>query len=96
MSWDQTAEELLTALLSMVPDTYRSLAEGAARAEAEGIAADRGARSIEPHDVVRAWIATTPEDQRNGLVAVLEALGIDPEAYADDLSAPPEEETLDE
>ncbi len=93
MQWDERAEELLRALLSMVPDTYRSLAEGAARVEAEGYAAERGAPAVEPDDVVRGWIATTPVDQRDGLVAVLEELGIDPEVYADELATAPEDES---
>ncbi len=93
MSWDEAAEELLRALLAMVPDTFRGLAEGAARVEAEGYATERGARSVEPDDVVRGWIATTPADQRDGLVAVLEELGFDPETYAEELSAVPEDES---
>jgi hypothetical protein len=99
MSWDDRAEQLLAALLRMVPDTFRPLAEGAARVEAEGFAADRGAVSVETDDVVRGWIETTPADQRNGLVAVLEELGIDPETYAEALSSEPdleEESGLDE
>ena len=92
MSWDDDAERLLAALLGMVPDTYRQLAEGAARVEAEGFAGERGAGSVERDDVVRGWIETTPADQRNGLVAVLEELGVDPEAYADELSSAPEDE----
>lgn len=86
MTWDSAAEDLLRALLRMVPDTFRGLAEGAARAEAEGLAAERGTAAVEADDVVRAWILTTPEDQRDGLVAVLEELGMDPEAYAEELS----------
>ncbi len=35
MRWEDAAEELLRALLQMVPDTYRGLAEGTARSEAE-------------------------------------------------------------
>lgn len=96
MPWDGSAEDLLRALLRMVPDTYRGLAEGVARVEAEGFAAERGATAVEVDDVVRGWIATTPEDQRNGLVAVLEELGIDPEAYADDLSTEMADEAEDE
>ena len=91
MPWDSSAEELLRALLLMVPDTYRDLAEGASRVEAEGCAGERGAAAVEPDDVVRGWIATTPTDQRDGLVAVLEELGIDPEAYADELATESEE-----
>ena len=93
MTWSDAADEILRMLLRMVPDTYRALAEGAARVEAEGYASERGASSVEANDVVRGWIATTPADQRDGLVAVLEELGIDPEAYADELAAEPEDET---
>lgn len=92
MNWDDGADELLAALLRMVPDTYRALAEGAARMEAEGYASERGAASVGTDDVVRGWIETTPADQRNGLVAVLEELGVDPEQYAEELSAEPDEE----
>ncbi|TMD60984.1 MAG: DUF2621 family protein [Chloroflexi bacterium] len=91
MSWTEAAEDLLAALLRMVPDTFRSLAEGAARVEAEGFAGERGAGAVDTDDVVRGWIETTPADQRDSLVAVLEELGIDPELYAEALSAEPEE-----
>jgi hypothetical protein len=95
MSWDDAAERLLDALLGMVPDTFRGLAEGAARVEAEGFAGERGASAVGTDDVVRGWIATTPADQRDGLVAVLEQLGIDPEAYAEELTTEPEEGSFD-
>jgi hypothetical protein len=95
MTWDDGAERLLEALLRMVPGTFRSLAEGAARVEAEGFASERGAAAVETDDVVRGWIETTPADQRNGLVAVLEELGVDPEAYADELTAEPEEDACE-
>ena len=90
MKWDEAAEDLLEALLRMVPDTYRPLAEGAARVEAEGFAGERNAASVEPDDVIRGWIETTPADQRDGLVAVLEELGIDPEIYAEELAREPD------
>ena len=96
MTWTDAAEEMLAALLRMVPDTFRSLAEGAARVEAEGFAGERGADAVDTDDVIRGWIETTPADQRNGLVAVLEELGVDPESYAEALSAEPEEEVGDE
>jgi hypothetical protein len=99
MSWDDAAERLLVALLGMTPDTLRPLAEGAARAEAEGFANERGSDTVGTDDVVRGWIETTPADQRNSLVAVLDELGIDPEPYADALATEPEleaEQGLDE
>ncbi len=92
MEWTESAEAVLGSLLGMVPETFRSLASGAARAEAEGIAGERGASEVSLDDVVRGWIATTPASSRDGLVAVLEQLGLDPETYADDLMTLPEED----
>ena len=91
MIWDESAEDLLMAFLRMVPETFRPLAETAARAESEGYAGERGG-TVMPDDVVRGWIASTPADQRNGLVEVLDALGFDPETYAEELSAEPDVE----
>ncbi len=85
MQWTEAAENLLTALARMVPETIRELARIAARDEAETIAQDRSGTEIEVDDVMRGWIRTTPPEQRNGLVAVIEDLGLDPERYADDL-----------
>ena len=53
MTWTDAAEEMLAALLRMVPDTFRSLAEGAARVEAEGFAGERGADAVDTDDVIR-------------------------------------------
>lgn len=89
--WSDEAERLLGALLAMVPETYRALAETSARAEAEGVAAERSAAEVDVDDVVRGWIAITPADQRDGLVAILEELDLDPERYAEDLLAVEEE-----
>ena len=85
MDWSEAANNLLTTLARMVPETVRELASASAREEAEAIAQDRGAEEIEADDVMRAWIRTTPPEQRNGLVAVIEELGLEPERYADDL-----------
>lgn len=85
MEWTEAADNLLTALARMVPETIRELALVAARDEAETIAQDRSATEIEVDDVMRGWIRTTPPEQRNGLVAVIEDLGLDPQRYADDL-----------
>lgn len=90
MIWEESAEEILTAFLRMVPETFRPLAETAARAESEGYAAERGG-TVTAEDVVRGWIASTPADQRDGLVEVLDALGFDPETYAEELSVEPED-----
>ena len=38
-------------------------------------------------DVVRGWIRITPPEQRNGLIAVIESLGLEPEPYADELES---------
>ncbi len=91
LEWTESAESVLRALLQMVPETYRPLAEGAARSEAEARTLDRGERAVSVDDAVRGWIATTPGDQRDGLVAVLELLGLDPEVYAEDLETLPDE-----
>ena len=92
MEWTETAEAVLSSLLRMVPETYRPLAEGSARAEAEAFALERGEGAVSVEDAVRGWIATTPASARDGLVAVLEQLGLDPEAYADDLTTLPEQD----
>ncbi len=85
MEWTDAADNLLTALARMVPETIRELAHSAARDEAETIAQDRSSSDVEVDDVMRGWIRTTPPEQRNSLVAVIEDLGLDPERYADDL-----------
>ncbi|HEV8230366.1 MAG TPA: DUF2621 family protein [Candidatus Limnocylindria bacterium] len=87
MSWSDGAESVLSALVRMVPETLRELARAAARDEAEAAASDRGADEVEVDDVVRGWISTTPPEQRNGLVAVIESLGLEPERYADELES---------
>jgi hypothetical protein len=85
MEWSDGAENLLTALSKMVPETLRMLARMSAKDEAESIAGDRGASEVDVDDAMRGWIRVTPPDQRNGLIAVIEALGLEPERYADDL-----------
>ena len=87
MEWDDTAEGVLVTLCRMVPDTIRELAKAAAHDEAEAVAGERGAASVNVDDVVRGWIRTTPPEQRNGLVAVIEQLGLEPETYADELES---------
>jgi hypothetical protein len=99
MEWDETAEGVLATLCGMVPDTIRELAKAAAHDEAESVASERGVASVTVNDVLRGWIRTTPPEQRNSLVAVIEDLGLDPELYADELESdegwgePTEEET---
>ena len=51
------------------------------------VASEHGAASVAVDDVVRGWIRTTPPEQRNGLVAVIESLGLEPELYADELES---------
>ena len=75
MDWDETAEGVLVTLCRMVPDTIRELAKAAAHDEAEAVAGERGAASVNVDDVIRGWIRTTPPEQRNGLVAVIAQLG---------------------
>ena len=87
MSWDETAEGVLATLCRMVPDTIRELAKSAARDEAESVASERGAVSVTVNDVLRGWIRTTPPEQRNGLIAVIESLGLEPERFAEDLES---------
>ncbi len=84
MEWSEGADNLMTALGKMVPETFRNLAEMSARDEAESIAQDRGGDEVAVDDVMRGWIRTTPPEQRNGLIAVIESLGLEPERYADD------------
>ena len=85
MEWSEGAENLLTALAKMVPEALRQLARLSARDEAEAIAAERSADAVDVDDAMRGWISMTPPDQRNGLIAVIESLGLEPERYADDL-----------
>ena len=87
MEWDESAEGVLITLCRMVPDTIRELARAAAHDEAESVASDRGASSVSVDDVIRGWIRTTPPEQRNSLVAVIEDLGLEPELYADELES---------
>jgi hypothetical protein len=85
VEWSDGAENLLTALSKMVPESLRQLARMSARDEAEAIAGERGASDVDVDDAMRGWIRVTPPDQRNGLIAVIESLGLEPERYADDL-----------
>jgi hypothetical protein len=87
MEWDETAEGVLATLCRMVPDTIRELAKAAAHDEAELVASERGAESVSLDDVVRGWIRTTPPEQRNSLIAVIEDLGLEPEPYVDELES---------
>ncbi len=85
MNWTDGANNLLTARAKMVPDTIRQLAMMSAKDEAEAIASERGTGEVGVDDAMRGWIRTTPPEQRNGLIAVIESLGLEPERYASDL-----------
>jgi hypothetical protein len=87
MAWDEPAEGVLTSLCRMVPETIRELAKAAARDESESVASARGGDSVSVDDVVRGWIRTTPPEQRDGLVVVIEELGLEPERYVDELES---------
>lgn len=87
MPWDPAAERVLRALVDMVPENLRELARATARDESELAAADRGAPAVDPPDVIRGWIRTTPPEQRDGLVEVIDSLGFEPETFAEDLQS---------
>jgi len=87
MNWSDAADSVLLAFVGMVPETLRELAAASARDESESVAEQRGASEVDVDDVVRGWIRTTPPEQRNGLVAVIESLGLEPERYADELES---------
>jgi len=87
MRWDDQAERTLRTLADMVPATLRELATAAARDESELVTSDRAGDLVSVEDVVRGWIRTTPPEQRNGLVAVIDELGFDVELFADDLQS---------
>ena len=85
MIWEERAEAVLRQLCGMVPETLRELASAAARDESELVASDRESDVVTEDDVMRGWIRTTPPEQRNGMVAVIESLGLEPFAFASDL-----------
>lgn len=85
MNWTAEAESLLASLARMVPETLRELATMSARDEAEGIASEAGGEEVDVDEAMRGWIHITPPEQRNGLIAVIESLGLEPERYAEDL-----------
>jgi len=87
MRWDGNAERTLRSLADMVPATLRELASAAARDESELVASERESREVMTEDVMRGWIRTTPPEQRNGLVAVIDSLGFDVELFAEDLQS---------
>jgi len=87
MNWSEAADSVLLALVRMVPETLRELAGASARDESEAVAEQRGSSEVEVDDVVRGWIRTTPPEQRNGLIAVIESLGLEPERFAEDLES---------
>jgi len=88
MNWSEPADSVLVALVRMVPETLRELANASARDESEAVAEQRGSSEVDVDDVVRGWIRTTPPEQRNGLIAVIESLGLEPERYAEELESP--------
>ena len=85
MPWDPAAESILRALVDMVPESMRELARATARDESELAAQDRGGETVAGEDVIRGWIRTTPPEQRDGLIEVIDGLGFEPETFADDL-----------
>ncbi len=85
MEWSDGAENVLTALAKMVPESLRLLARLSARDEAEAIASERSADEVDVDDAMRGWIRVTPPEQRNSLIAVIESLGLEPERYAEEL-----------
>ncbi len=85
MNWTVQAQGLIEALGRMVPEALRQLAMLSAREEAEGIVSEAGGDEVTVDDAMRGWIRTTPPDQRNSLIAVIESLGLEPETYADEL-----------
>lgn len=87
LRWDDNAERTLRALADMVPATLRELATAAARDESELVASDRDSDEVLTEDVVRGWIRTTPPEQRNGLVAVIDGLGFDVQLFAEELQS---------
>ena len=87
MNWDAAANEVLAQLTHMVPETFRELAAATARDEAEAIADERAVSAVGGEDVVRAWIRTTPPDQRDALVDIIEAVGYDPLSFAGELES---------
>jgi len=87
MEWESAAESVLRSLVDMVPETMRELAKATARDESELAAQDRGAAIVAGEDVIRGWIRTTPPEQRDGLVEVIDGLGFEPETFADDLQS---------
>ena len=87
MRWDPDAERTLRSFAEMVPTTLRELATAAARDESELVASDRASDEVMTEDVVRGWIRTTPPEQRNGLVAVIDGLAFDVELFAEDLQS---------
>lgn len=87
MNWTEAADSMLLALVGMVPENLRELAGASARDESEAVAEQRGSSEVDVDDVVYGWIRTTPPEQRNGLIAVLESLGLEPERYAEALES---------
>ena len=57
------------------------------RDEAESVAGERNSASVSVDDVIRGWIRVTPPEQRNGMVAVIESLGLEPEIYETELQS---------
>lgn len=87
MPWDPAADGVLRALVDMVPESMRELARATARDESELAAQDRGSEAVAGEDVIRGWIRTTPPEQRDGLIEVIDGLGFEPETFSDDLQS---------
>ena len=87
MEWTEGADSLLEQLARMVPETLRQLATVSARDEAESIVSEAGGDEVDIDEAMRGWIRITPPEQRNGLVAVIESLGLEPERFAEELES---------
>ena len=87
MRWEPAADRILRALVDMVPETMRELARATARDESELAAQDRGADTVAADHVIRGWIRTTPPEQRDGLVEVIDGLGFEAERFVNDLES---------
>jgi hypothetical protein len=85
MEWTAEAESLIDQLAGMVPETLRQLATVSARDQAESIVSEAGGTEVDVDDAMRGWIRTTPPEQRNSLIAVIDSLGLEPERYVEDL-----------
>ncbi|MDD5541865.1 MAG: DUF2621 family protein [Acidobacteriia bacterium] len=87
MNWSTEATTQFESMLNDVPAMMRGMARSMASAEAERVAAERGATEVSVDDLIRGMIRATPSDFRETVKQLLQGHGIDPATYASEFGS---------